>query len=95
MNSAPSVSVDHPLKPNGISKDSRREFEEQTSDYSLKHIAQTTSTAGFFVDIDEDGRIDMLLQRKGAGGQTDLLCIYNNYVKDTFFLKALMVNTLD
>jgi len=24
---------------------------------------------------------------------TDLLCIYNNYVKDSFFLKALMVNT--
>jgi integrin alpha FG-GAP repeat containing protein 1 len=23
------------------------------------------------------------------------LCIYNNYVKDTFFLKALMVNTVD
>jgi len=23
-----------------------------------------------------------------------LLCVYNNYVKDTFFLKALMVNSL-
>ena len=54
-----------------------------------------TSTFGVFIDIDEDGRIDVLLQKPSDQGTTDLLCIYNNYVKDTFFLKALMVNTVN
>ena len=94
MNSQPQISSDVPIKPNGISKDSKREFVEQTSDYSLKDLALTSSSVGHFVDIDDDGRIDMLLQRK-TSEHTDLLCIYNNYVKDAFFLKALMVNTLD
>lgn len=41
-----------------------------------------------FIDIDEDGRMDILLQTKS----NTILCIYNNYVKDTFFVKALMVS---
>ena len=44
------------------------------------------------MDIDEDGRIDVLLQKVNDKGLTDLLCVYNNFVKDTFFLKAMMVN---
>lgn len=54
-----------------------------------------TSTGGVFIDIDEDGRIDVLLQKVADSGLTDLLCVYNNYVKDTFFLKALMVNQVN
>jgi len=34
--------------------------------------------------------LDILLQTKGNGA-SELLCVYNNYVKDTFFVKALMV----
>jgi hypothetical protein len=47
---------------------------------------------GVFTDIDEDGRIDMLLQ-KNDNGKTDIVSVYNNIVKDTFFIKALMINT--
>lgn len=96
MNSAPSLSPEQVQKKNGINKDSRREFFEQINDYKLHDLTKEVSTAAVFMDIDEDGRIDVLLQRKSTkGDHTDLLCIYNNYVKDTFFLKALMVNTLD
>ncbi|CDW88409.1 UNKNOWN [Stylonychia lemnae] len=80
---------------NGITKDSRRELSEQTGDYKIQDIAGLTSTGGAFIDIDEDGRIDVLLQKTSDKQITDLLCVYNNYVKDTFFLKALMVNTVN
>jgi integrin alpha FG-GAP repeat containing protein 1 len=46
-----------------------------------------------FLDIDEDGRLDILVQRNTSSGHSELLCIYNNFVKDTFFIKALMINT--
>jgi integrin alpha FG-GAP repeat containing protein 1 len=48
------------------------------------------------VDIDEDGRIDLMVNKPDSTTYlTNLISIYNNYVKDTFFLKALMVNTLN
>ena len=47
-----------------------------------------------FVDIDEDGRLDILIQKKNmSSGIVEVECIYNNFVKDTFFVKAMMVNT--
>lgn len=79
---------------NGITKDSRREFVEQTNDYKLQDLGGYTSLGGIFIDIDEDGRLDILLQKKSeTTAHTDLLAVYNNYVKDTFFLKALMVDS--
>jgi integrin alpha FG-GAP repeat containing protein 1 len=46
------------------------------------------------LDIDEDGRLDILVHRLADGGTvTEVICIYNNFVKDTFFIKALMINT--
>ena len=68
---------------------SRRFFQQQSSDYNLSRFAQNSSTLAVFYDVDEDGRLDILLQK----GNEELVCVYNNYVKDTFFIKALMVNT--
>ena len=46
------------------------------------------------MDIDEDGRLDIIIQKKNMqSGLIEIQCIYNNYVKDTFFIKAMMVNT--
>jgi hypothetical protein len=45
-----------------------------------------------FLDIDEDGRLDILMQRYSESGIIETIVIYNNFVKDTFFIKALMVN---
>jgi integrin alpha FG-GAP repeat containing protein 1 len=46
------------------------------------------------VDIDEDGRLDILIQKKNMqSGLIEVQVIYNNFVKDTFFVKAMMVNT--
>ena len=42
-----------------------------------------------FLDIDEDGRLDLILQTDKHA----LLCIYNNWVKDAFFIKAMMISS--
>lgn len=46
---------------NGLTKESRREFVETTGDYKIQDIAGLVSTGGVFADVDEDGRIDVLL----------------------------------
>ena len=47
-----------------------------------------------FVDIDEDGSLDIMLQRtgKGSGASRTLSFIKNNYFHDAFFLKTLVGN---
>lgn len=35
------------------------------------------------------------MQSISSSGKTEITAIYNNYVKDTFFIKALMVNTAE
>jgi hypothetical protein len=69
----------------------RRVYEEQYSEYKLNEFGQGEAKLAAFIDIDEDGRMDVLLQTESAKGTSSLICIYNNYVKDTFFVKALMV----
>jgi integrin alpha FG-GAP repeat containing protein 1 len=32
-----------------------------------------------------------MIQTKSGTSNTELYCIYNNFVKDTFFVKALMI----
>ena len=46
------------------------------------------------MDIDEDGRLDILLQRTvpDSEDQQQIIVVYNNFVTDAFFIKALMVN---
>lgn len=72
----------------------RRYFDQNAAEYnSLTQLTGTTSQVATFLDIDEDGRLDILVHRKASNGFTEMLCIYNNFVKDTFFIKALMINT--
>lgn len=59
---------------------------------SLDRFSDKVSQAVIFLDIDEDGRLDVLMQKTTSNNKTAIQIIYNNYVKDTFFIKALMVN---
>lgn len=44
-------------------------------------------------DIDEDGRMDIIVQKKGIGNhQYELKAIYNNYQFDSFFIKTMMLS---
>jgi integrin alpha FG-GAP repeat containing protein 1 len=42
-----------------------------------------------FVDVDEDGTLDVLVQRTGKDGQGKLAFVQNNFYHDAFFLKAI------
>ncbi|KAI6111074.1 hypothetical protein F5141DRAFT_1112387 [Pisolithus sp. B1] len=42
-----------------------------------------------FVDLDEDGTLDILVQRTGAQGEGTVSFIQNNFYYDAFFLKAI------
>jgi len=70
-------------------------FSNTQQDYSsIASSFGSNGVYGTFLDIDEDGRLDILAEVKDpATGKYRIMCIYNNYVKDTFFLKALMVNS--
>ena len=41
------------------------------------------------IDIDEDGRMDILVQKSGKQGYS---LIYNNYNIDSFFIKAIFMS---
>jgi hypothetical protein len=43
------------------------------------------------MDIDEDGRMDIIVQ-KNVNGVYGLSLIYNNYQIDSFFVKAMMLS---
>ncbi|CAK5279256.1 unnamed protein product [Mycena citricolor] len=45
-----------------------------------------------FLDMDEDGSLDILVQRTGSFGQGNILFVQNNYYYDAFFLKAIVLN---
>jgi len=45
------------------------------------------------MDIDEDGKLDVILQRVNDSGVPMVQMIYNNVVTDSFFLKAMTLNT--
>ncbi|CDO68919.1 hypothetical protein BN946_scf185000.g62 [Trametes cinnabarina] len=45
-----------------------------------------------FLDLDEDGTLDMMVQRTGNQGQGNILFIQNNFYYDAFFLKAIVLN---
>ncbi|KDN40618.1 hypothetical protein RSAG8_07947, partial [Rhizoctonia solani AG-8 WAC10335] len=64
---------------------------------SVKHgtepLAQITDTRGVaFVDLDEDGTLDILVQRNGAQTGSRIAFIQNNFFQDAFFLKAIVLN---
>ena len=73
----------------------RRYLNPNSGVYSdaLKTYTSTSTTMATFLDFDEDGRLDFLLQKiNPATGLLEISLIYNNYVTDTFFLKAMMTN---
>ena len=45
-----------------------------------------------FIDIDDDGKLDFILQ-KDTDGVPEVKILYNNIVSDNFFIKALSVNS--
>ncbi|KIM49554.1 hypothetical protein M413DRAFT_438743 [Hebeloma cylindrosporum] len=45
-----------------------------------------------FLDMDEDGTLDIMVQRSGQAGQGNFLFIQNNFYYDAFFLKAIVLN---
>ncbi|KAF9647285.1 hypothetical protein BDM02DRAFT_3098371 [Thelephora ganbajun] len=44
------------------------------------------------VDIDEDGTLDIMVQRTGEQGQGSVWFVQNNFYYDAFFLKAIVLN---
>ncbi|KAI0648361.1 hypothetical protein C8Q79DRAFT_906145 [Trametes meyenii] len=45
-----------------------------------------------FLDMDEDGTLDIMVQRTGDQGQGNILFVQNNFYYDAFFLKAIVLN---
>ncbi|TFK59480.1 hypothetical protein BDN72DRAFT_780663 [Pluteus cervinus] len=45
-----------------------------------------------FLDMDEDGSLDILVQRSGSAGQGMTMFVQNNFYYDAFFLKAIVLN---
>ncbi|CAL1703385.1 unnamed protein product [Somion occarium] len=44
------------------------------------------------LDMDEDGTLDIMVQRTGDQGQGNVLFVQNNFYYDAFFLKAIVLN---
>ncbi|CEL54545.1 T-cell immunomodulatory protein OS=Homo sapiens GN=ITFG1 PE=1 SV=1 [Rhizoctonia solani AG-1 IB] len=64
---------------------------------SAKHgaevLAEITDARGVaFVDLDEDGTLDILVQRNGAQTGSRIAFIQNNFFQDAFFLKVIVLN---
>ncbi|PPQ97975.1 hypothetical protein CVT26_003124 [Gymnopilus dilepis] len=57
---------------------------------SLQAVKDARSLS--FVDMDEDGTLDILVQRSGKAGQGNFMFIQNNFYYDAFFLKAIVLN---
>jgi len=66
---------------------------------SSEYNTAISEAAGFsaelvtFIDIDEDGKLDFLIQRMGPNNQITLYLLYNNVYNDNFFIKAMMLNS--
>lgn len=55
--------------------------------------AGSTGELVTFLDLDEDGRLDIIIQKTDENGRPWLDVLYNNIVTDNFFIKALLVNS--
>ncbi|KAG5717871.1 T-cell immunomodulatory protein [Termitomyces sp. T112] len=56
----------------------------------LSTIKDARSVA--FLDVDEDGTLDIMIQRTGDAGHGNIIFVQNNYYYDAFFLKAIVLN---
>ncbi|KAH9170778.1 hypothetical protein EDB89DRAFT_2071520 [Lactarius sanguifluus] len=52
----------------------------------------TDARSAVFVDIDEDGTLDVMVQRTGEQGAGRVLFVQNNFYYDAFFMKAILLN---
>ncbi|KAB5595192.1 Cell division control protein 73 [Ceratobasidium theobromae] len=57
---------------------------------ALSEITDARSVA--FLDLDEDGTLDILVQRNGAQTGSRVTFVQNNFFRDAFFLKAIVLN---
>ncbi|KAH8114092.1 hypothetical protein DFH11DRAFT_1595734 [Phellopilus nigrolimitatus] len=57
---------------------------------ALSSIVDASGVA--FLDIDEDGTLDIMVQRTGEQGQGPITFVQNNFFFDAFFLKAIVLN---
>jgi hypothetical protein len=49
----------------------------------------TDARVAVFVDLDEDGTLDVMVQRTGEQGAGRILFVQNNFYYDAFFMKAI------
>ncbi|GBE82743.1 integrin alpha N-terminal domain-containing protein [Sparassis latifolia] len=56
----------------------------------LQNVKDARSVA--FLDMDEDGTLDIMVQRTGQQGEGNILFVQNNFYYDAFFLKAITLN---
>ena len=49
----------------------------------------TDARSAVFVDMDEDGTLDVMVQRTGEQGAGRVLFVQNNFYYDAFFMKAI------
>jgi len=49
----------------------------------------TDARIAVFVDLDEDGTLDVMVQRTGEQGAGRVLFVQNNFYYDAFFMKAI------
>jgi len=56
----------------------------------LKSVQDARSVS--FLDMDEDGTLDIMVQRTGDQGEGNILFVQNNFYYDAFFLKAIVLN---
>ncbi|KIJ44161.1 hypothetical protein M422DRAFT_30662 [Sphaerobolus stellatus SS14] len=69
----------------------RRGFQHLTSGVeALQTIVDARSVA--VLDLDEDGTLDILIQRTGEQQSGSTTFIHNNFFYDAFFLKAMVLN---
>ena len=53
----------------------------------------TDARVAVFVDLDEDGTLDVMVQRTGEQGAGRILFVQNNFYYDAFFMKAIRMGT--
>ena len=84
------------LNDDSEASDSRSfsQVKTDSDNYFAKVLQYAGDTADFltFMDIDDDGKLDFVLQ-KTENGLSSVLVLYNNVVSDNFFIKALSVNS--
>lgn len=72
----------------------RRTFNQVIGDKASALNSINDAKSAVWIDIDEDGTLDMLVQRSGlsSGASRQFKFIKNNYFHDAFFLKTLTSN---